>query len=84
MAPKIPIVAGQTEALLTDFAYTAGTKVSIKVTTTDGTFMTITGTGGSSSNPSSSPTPTPTYSNAYSYSNAHCDSNCLLLLQRPL
>ena len=52
VTPKIPIVAGQTVALLTDLPYTAGTKVSIKVTTTDGTFMTITGTGGSSSNPS--------------------------------
>ena len=36
-----------------DYApYTPGTKVSIKVTTTDGTFMTTTGTGTSTTNPS--------------------------------
>jgi len=45
MPAKIPIVVGQTVELLTDTPYTAGTKVNIKVTTTDGTFMTITGRG---------------------------------------
>ncbi len=42
---KIPITVGQTKELLTTAEYVAGTKVNIKVTTTDGTFMTITGTG---------------------------------------
>ena len=45
---KIPITQGQTVALQTNTPYTAGTKVNIKVTTTDGTFMTTTGTGTSS------------------------------------
>ncbi len=56
---KIPITIGQTVELLTDHPYTAGTKVTIKVTTTDGTFMTTTGTGSSgSANPT---TPVVTY-----------------------
>jgi archaeal type IV pilus assembly protein PilA len=41
----IPIPVGQTIELQTNSPYTAGTKVTIKVTTTDGTFMTTTGTG---------------------------------------
>ncbi len=40
---RIPIPVGQTVELQTDEPYTAGTKVNIKVTTTDGTFMTATG-----------------------------------------
>jgi flagellin-like protein len=46
----IPIPVGQTVPLLTTFQYTAGTKVTIKVTTTDGTFMTLTGTGANNAN----------------------------------
>jgi hypothetical protein len=53
---KIPIAKGDTVALTTDAPYTAGTSVNIKVTTTDGTFMTITGTGGSGSPGGSTPT----------------------------
>ena len=49
MPPRIPIEVGQTVELLTTTPYIAGTKVNIKVTTTDGTFMTTTGTGSSSS-----------------------------------
>ena len=54
---RIPLPVGQTVALLTNAPYTAGTKVNIKVTTTDGTFMTATGTG-NSANPT---TPAVTY-----------------------
>jgi flagellin-like protein len=42
---KIPIAQGETVELQTDAPYTAGTRVNIKVTTIDGTFMQITGTG---------------------------------------
>ena len=52
---RIPILVGQTVELQTNAPYTAGTKVNIKVTTTDGTFMTTTGTGSSSTNPSTPP-----------------------------
>ena len=64
MPAKIPIVAGQTVELLTDTPYAAGTKVNIKVTTTDGTFMKTTGTSSNNPTPGStaSPTPVPTAS----------------------
>jgi flagellin-like protein len=55
----IPIIAGQTVGLTLPLpaGYAQGDKLNIKVTTTDGTFMTASGTGGSS-NPT---TPATTY-----------------------
>jgi len=55
----IPIIAGQTVGLTLPLpaGYAQGDRLNIKVTTTDGTFMTASGTGGSS-NPT---TPATTY-----------------------
>jgi flagellin-like protein len=56
---RMPLSVGQTVELQTNAPYTDGTKVNIKVTTTDGTFMTTTGTGTGASSTSPSPTAPP-------------------------
>ena len=57
--PDNVLAEGNTADLTVTGPYDANTKLNIKVTTTEGTFMTATGTPGSNTNPTVSPTPGP-------------------------
>jgi flagellin-like protein len=58
-SPTDVIAEGNTLDVVVTGPYDANTKLNIKVTTTEGTFMTATGTPGSNTNPTVSPTPGP-------------------------
>ena len=57
--PDNVLAEGNTADLTVTGPFDADTKLNIKVTTTEGTFMTATGTPGSNTNPTVSPTPGP-------------------------
>jgi flagellin-like protein len=57
--PDNVLAEGNTADLTVTGPFDANTKLNVKVTTTEGTFMTATGTPGSNTNPAVSPTPGP-------------------------
>jgi flagellin-like protein len=59
LSPNDVIAEGNTFDVFITGPFDANTKLNVKVTTTEGTFMTATGTPGSNTNPTVSPTPGP-------------------------